>query len=85
MSKTLKGFISYLHENKAEKDILIKFLAVMKENKELTTWHDGDIIAGDAARQEDILKEVADSDFLLFLVSADSLASESCKKELKEA
>ena len=85
MKKPLKGFISYSHENKAEKNRLIKFLAVMKENNELTTWHDGDIIAGDAARQEDILKEVADSDLLLFLVSADSLASEGCKEELEEA
>ena len=28
------------------------------------TWHDGDITAGGKARQEDILKEVADSDIL---------------------
>ena len=84
-SKPLKVFISYSHENKAEKDRLIKFLAVMEEQDELKTWHDGDIVAGDAARQEDILKEVANSDLLLFLVSADSLASENCKKELEEA
>ena len=38
----------------------------MEQQNELKTWHDGDIIAGDAARQEDILKEVADSDLLLF-------------------
>ena len=57
----------------------------MEEQNELSTWHDGDIIAGDAARQEDLLKEVANSDLLLFLVSADSLASEGCKKELEEA
>ena len=37
-------------------------------------------LRGDAARQEDILKEVATSDLLLFLVSADSLASGGCKK-----
>ena len=83
--KPLKGFITYSHENKAEKDRLIKFLDVMEQENELKTWHDGDIIAGDAARQEDILKEVATSDLLLFLVSADSLASEGCKKELEEA
>ena len=57
----------------------------MEQENELKTWHDGNIIAGDAARQEDILKEVATSDLLLFLVSADSLASAGCKKELEEA
>ena len=85
MNKPLKGFISYSHENKKEKDRLIKFLDVMEQENVLKTWHDGDIIAGDAARQEDILKEVATSDLLLFLISADSLASEGCKKELEEA
>ena len=57
----------------------------MKEQKKLVPWHDGDITAGGKARQEDILKEVADSDILLYLVSANSLASENCKKELAEA
>ena len=85
MNKPLKAFISYSHENKSEKDRLIKFLAVMEQQNELKTWHDEEIVAGDPARQEDILKEVADSDLLLFLVSADSLASEGCKKELEEA
>ena len=85
MPKPLKGFISYSHENKSEKDRLIKFLDVMEQRNELKTWHDGDIVAGDAARQEDILKEIANSDLLLFLVSADSLASEGCKSELEEA
>ena len=85
MSKSLKGFITYSHENKKEKDRLIKFLDVMEQENVLKTWHDGDIIPGDAARQEDILKEVATSDLLLFLVSADSLASGGCKKELEEA
>ena len=52
MSKPLKGFISYSHENKSEKDRLIKFLAVMEQRNELKTWHDANIIAGDPARQE---------------------------------
>ena len=85
MSKPLKGFITYSHENTAQKDELRKRLAVMEQQNELKTWHDGDIIAGDKARQENILKEVATSDLLLFLVSADSLASENCREELEEA
>ena len=85
MSKPLKGFITYSHENTAQKDELRKRLAVMEQQNELKTWHDGDIIAGDKARQEDILKEVADSDLLFYLVSAASLASKNCNRELAEA
>ena len=57
----------------------------MQQQNKLVTWHDGDITGGSKARQEDILKEVADSDVLLYLVSAWSLASENCNKELAEA
>ena len=42
---------------------------------------DDDIIAGCNARQEHILKKVANSDILLYLVFADSLASENCNAE----
>ena len=85
MSKPLKGFIAYSHKNTTEKDTLRTYLAVMQQQNKLATWHDGDITGGDKARQEDILKEVADSDILLYLVSAWSLASENCNKELAEA
>ena len=85
MNKPLKGFIAYSHKDTEQKDELRTRLAVMKEQKKLVTWHDGDITAGGQARQEHILKEVADSDILLYLVSANSLASENCKKELAEA
>ena len=67
------------------KNKLRTYLAVIEQQKKLVTWHDGDITAGDKARQEDILKEVADSDILLYLVSAASLASDNCNKELAEA
>ena len=85
MSEPLKGFIAYSHKDTEQKDELRTRLAVMKDQKKLVTWHDGDITVGGKARQEDILKEVADSDILLYLVSANSLASENCKKELAEA
>ena len=85
MNKPLTGFIAYSHKNTTEKDTLRTYLAVMKQQNQLVTWHDGDITGGDKARQEDILKEVADSDILLYLVSAWSLASENCNKELAEA
>lgn len=85
MSKPLKGFITYSHENAAQKDELRKRLAVMEQQNELVTWDDGQLTPGDGALQEDILKKVADSDLLLYLVSAASLASKNCNKELAEA
>ncbi len=85
MNKPLKGFIAYSHKNSTEKDALRTYLAVMEQQNKLVTWHDGDITAGDKASQEGILKEVVDSDILLYLVSAASLASKNCNKELAEA
>ena len=85
MSKPLKGFIAYSHKDTEKKDELRARLAVMEQQNKLVTWHDGDITGGGKARQEEILKEVADSDILLYLVSAYSLASENCNKELAEA
>ena len=85
MSKPLKGFITYSHEDAAQKDELRKRLAVMEHQNELVTWDDGQLTPGDGALQEDLLKKVADSDLLLYLVSAASLASKNCNKELAEA
>ena len=85
MSKPLKGFITYSHEDTAQKDELRKRLAIMEQQNELVTWDDGQLTPGDGALQEDILKKVADSDLLLYLVSAASLASKNCNKELAEA
>jgi len=83
--RCLKGFITYSHVDASAKDELRKRLAVMEQENELITWEDSQLIPGDNARQEGILKKVADSDLLLYLVSAASLASENCKKELAEA
>ena len=85
MSKPLKGFITYSHENTAQKDELRKRLAVMAQQNELVTWDDGQLTPGDGALQADILKKVADSDLLFYLVSAASLASKNCNEELATA
>ena len=85
MNEPLKGFITYSHEDTAAKNELRKRLAVMEQQNELVTWDDGQLTPGDGALQEDILKKVADSDMLLYLVSAASLASKICNKELTEA
>ena len=84
MSKPLKGFITYAHKNTAAKDELITRLAVMQQQNKLVTWHDAEMTGGTKWR-EDIFKHLADSDILLYLVSAASLASKNCNKELAEA
>ena len=84
MSKPLKGFITYSHEDTEAKDRLRRFLAVMEQQNKLVTWHDAEMIGGTKWR-EDVLKHLADSDILLYLVSAASLESKNCNKELAEA
>ena len=85
MNKPVKGFITYSHEDTEAKNELRKRLAVMEQQNELVTWDDGQLTPGDKALQEDILEKVADSDQLLYLVSAASLASKNCNRELVEA
>ena len=85
MNEPLKGFITYSHEDIEAKNELRKRLAVMEQQNELVTWDDGQLTPGDKALQEDILEKVTDSDLLLYLVSAASLASKNCNRELAEA
>ena len=85
MNEPLKAFITYSHENEQKRKKLRTCLAVMERAGKIKLRDDSDITAGGNARQEHILKEVADSDILLYLVSTDSLASENCNKELTEA
>ena len=81
MSKGLKVFITYAHKNSRAKDDLITHLAVMKQNGLIRIWHDNEILPGDKWR-DSIFSNLADSDILLYLTSAYSLASENCNKEL---
>ena len=84
MSKPLKIFITYAHKNTKAKDELITHLAVMKREGLISIWHDNEITAGDIWRDA-IFSNLDDSDILLYLVSANSLASENCNKELAAA
>ena len=82
MSKPLKVFITYAHTDSAAKDKLITRLAVMKSEGLIDIWHDNEITGGDTWREEIFSTHLPDSDMLLYLVSADSLDSENCNKEL---
>ena len=84
MSSPLKVFITYSHKDKKAKDALITFLAVMVQNGLIDIWHDNEILPGDKWR-EAISNNLQSSDILLYMVSATSLASVNCNKELAEA
>ena len=85
MNKPLKGFITYAHKNRKEKNKLITYLDVMRQESLIDIWHDNKILAGDTWKKEIFSTNLPELDLLLYLVSADSLASENCNKELVEA
>ena len=84
MSKPVKVFITYAHKDAKAKDELITRLAVMKRNGSISHWHDNEIMPGDKWRDA-IFSNLAESDILLYLTSAASLASANCNKELAAA
>ena len=50
----------------------------MEDKGKITLWDDNEILPGDEW-YKDISNNLADSDILLYLVSATSLASKNCK------
>ena len=84
MSDPLKVFMTYSHKDTGAKNELITRLSVLKGENRIRIWHDNEILPGDIWR-EAISNNLTDSDILLYLVSADSLASQNCNKELSEA
>ena len=84
MSKPLKVFITYSHRDTDTREELRIRLAVMEQQGIIKLWYDNEILPGDEW-YKDISNNLSDSDILLYLVSASSLASNNCNKELGEA
>ncbi len=84
MRKPLKVFITYSHKNTKAKDQLITRLGLLKREGIIDIWHDNEILPGDKWRDA-IFSNLANSDLLFYLTSADSLESENCNKELAAA
>ena len=87
MTEPLIVFITYAHQQKdkeAKKELITR-LDVMKQEGLISIWHDNEITAGDKWREEIFSTNLPNSDLLLYLVSAYSLASKNCNKELTEA
>ena len=83
-NNSIRLFITYSHKDIKAKDQLITYLAAMKREGLIKIWQDNEILPGDTWR-DSIFKNLAETDILLYLVSADSLASKNCNKELVEA
>ena len=84
MNEPLKVFITYSHNDRQQNTELKTRLAVMERKGEIEIWDDNEILPGDEW-YKDISTNLAASDILLYLVSATSLASKNCNKELAEA
>ena len=84
MGAAPKAFITYSHNDKEERKELRTRLLVMENNGEIELWDDNEILPGDEW-YNDIADNLSNSDILLYLVSAASLASKNCNKELAEA
>ena len=80
-SKPIKLFITYAQEDAEYRQTLETHLAVMKQNREIQTWADNEILGGDTWRDQ-IDKNLNTCDLLLYLTSTRSLASKACNEEL---
>ena len=83
MSSPLKAFITYSHKDLQRNTDLKTRLAVMEDEGKIELWDDNKILPGDEW-EKDISDNLTESDILLYLVSATSLASKNCNKELAE-
>jgi len=72
--RRMKVFISYAREDKMLRDDLDDHLANLKQQGIIETWHDGEILAGQAWEPA-ILEQLETADVILLLISAKFLAS----------
>ncbi len=70
-------FISYSNHDEVSKDSLIRHLATLERQDEITIWHYRDIQAGDRFGSE-ISRMISFSDIFLLLVSPNFLHSQYC-------
>ena len=84
MNKPLKIFITYAHKDRSAKDKLITYLEPMEHEGLIVIWDENEITPGNTWRDA-IFSNLAESNLLLHLVSASSLASKNCNKELAKA
>jgi TIR domain len=85
MSRKLKVFLSYAHEDEAMKTQLDKNLIMLKKSDKIEVWQDRAIMAGDVW-DEKISNALTAADIILLLISVDFNNSQYIwNKELKVA
>ena len=75
--RSVSCFVSYSHEDEELRVALGKHLRALERSGLIRTWHDRKIIAG-RNWNEAISQELASTDVMLVLISADFLDSEYC-------
>ena len=73
--KKKKVFLSYAHEDEDMKVQLDQHLSSLKETQMIETWNDREIFGGETWN-EVIKKEIKEANIILFLISANFIASE---------
>jgi GTPase SAR1 family protein/predicted phosphodiesterase len=76
-SKPIKLFLSYAHSDEPLRQELMKHLSLLQRQGVIQTWHDRNINAGDAWKQQ-IDDNLNTAIVILLLISADFLASDYC-------
>ena len=85
MTRKLKIFISYAHEDEAMKNDLDKHLISLKRSDKIDVWQDRMLMAG-TEWDSTIKKELEEADIILLLISVDFISSQYIwDKELKTA
>ncbi len=73
----IEVFISYAHEDQSFREELEKHLNSLRRQQIISSWYDGDIVAGTEWRSQ-ILERLNGAQIILLLVSADFLDSDFC-------
>ena len=76
-ARTLHLFYSYSHKDGAMREALETHLTLLQRQGIITTWNDRQITAGQEWKAQ-IDRHLEEADIILFLVSADFLASDYC-------
>jgi len=84
-SQSITLFYCYARKDRALRDELDTHLAGLRRSGLVTSWYDGEIIAG-TSWEEEIENRLNTSDVILLLVSPDFIGSDYCySKEMKRA
>lgn len=75
--RPVKVFFSYAREDDGLRKQLYRHLAVLRRERSIDAWYDGELIPGQPWRPE-ILAQLEASQVIVMLVSSDFLASDFC-------